>query len=288
MAVGPNALIVEGGAMRSIVSCGVLDQFLAQQFSPFDSFWGVSAGANNLVAYLANMPKRNLKVYLDYSCRKNFIKPGRFIRGGDLMDLDWMWDISLRELGLDKQTLDAEKRPLFITVTRQSDGQAVYLSPSSDQVAEAMKASSALPILYRRGVELDGTHYVDGGVADSIPLQAAIDSGAKNIMILRSRPASYRKPAPKWRGLTRRLLRETPGLIEPMLTRHLRYNQTLDLIASPPDGINVLQFCPPEEFKLKRLSRETETLEHAYQLGMELGEHAIQQWQRFMQGKSQA
>ncbi|SDH62198.1 Predicted phospholipase, patatin/cPLA2 family [Vibrio xiamenensis] len=288
MVVGPNALIVEGGAMRSIVSCGVLDQFLAQQFSPFDSFWGVSAGANNLVAYLANMPRRNLKVYLDYSCRKNFIKPGRFIRGGDLMDLDWMWEISLRELGLDKQTLNAEKRPLFITVTRQSDGQAAYLSPSADQVAEAMKASSALPILYRRGVELDGTRYVDGGVADSIPLQAAIDAGAKNIMILRSRPESYRKPAPKWRGLTRRLLRETPGLIEPMLTRHLRYNQTLDLIASPPQGVKVLQFCPPEDFKLKRLSREVEPLEQAYQLGMDLGQRAIDVWQQQIEADSKA
>ncbi len=288
MAVGPNALIVEGGAMRSIVSCGMLDQFLAQQFSPFDSFWGVSAGANNLVAYLANMPGRNRHVYLDYSCRKNFIQPRRFIRGGDVMDLDWMWEISLRELGLDKQTLRAEKRPLFITVTRQSDGKAHYLTPSADEVAQVMKASSALPVLYRRGVELDGIHYVDGGVADAIPVQAAIDAGAQNIMILRSRPAEYRKSAPKWRGLTRRLLRDTPGLIEPMLTRHVRYNQALDLIAAPPQGVSVMQFCPPADFKLKRLSRELEPLEQAYQLGFELGQQAIDAWRQEHGRDSQA
>ncbi|MFB9134010.1 patatin family protein [Vibrio olivae] len=280
MSVGPNALVVEGGAMRSIVSCGILDSFLAKQFSPFDSFWGVSAGANNLVAYLANMPERNLKVYLDYSCRKQFIKPSRFVRGGDLMDLDWMWEISLRELGLDLDVLSEEKRPLFITVTRQSDGQAQYLTPDPKDIAQVMKASSALPILYRNGVELDGVRYVDGGVADALPIQAAIEQGAKNIMVLRSRPASYRKPKAKWRGLTRRLLRETPGLVEPMLTRDVRYNQALSLIAHPPQGINIMQFCPPEDFKLKRLSRDSEPLKRAYQLGVEMGEQAIETWNR--------
>ncbi len=69
--VGSRALIVEGGAMRGVFSCGILDHFMAQDFSPFDSFWGVSAGASNLAAYLAKMPGRNLKIYLDYSLRKN-------------------------------------------------------------------------------------------------------------------------------------------------------------------------------------------------------------------------
>ncbi|ALR94560.1 patatin-like phospholipase family protein [Vibrio alginolyticus] len=276
--VGSRALIVEGGAMRGVFSCGILDHFLASEFSPFDSFWGVSAGASNLAAYLAKMPGRNLKIYLDYSLRKEFISPSQLLRGGDMMNLDWMWNVTLEELGIDKSALKADSRPFFLGVTRQDNGQAEYHLPDIDNLAETMKASSALPVLYRNGVSLNGIQYVDGGVSDALPVAEAIKRGAKKIMVLRSQPASYQKPRGKFSALTRRMLKETPGLIEPMLTREVRYNQTLALINNPPPGIEIIQVCPPETFKLKRLSRSPAPLRHAYELGIEAGKEAIIRW----------
>ncbi|HHF3273743.1 TPA: patatin family protein [Vibrio alginolyticus] len=276
--VGSRALIVEGGAMRGVFSCGILDHFLASEFSPFDSFWGVSAGASNLAAYLAKMPGRNLKIYLDYSLRKEFISPSQLLRGGDMMNLDWMWNVTLEELGIDKSALKADSRPFFLGVTRQDNGQAEYHLPDIDDLAETMKASSALPVLYRNGVSLNGIQYVDGGVSDALPVAEAIKRGAKKIMVLRSQPASYQKPRGKFSALTRRILKETPGLIEPMLTREVRYNQTLALINNPPPGIEIIQVCPPETFKLKRLSRSPAPLRHAYELGIEAGKEAIIRW----------
>ncbi|ELK8497773.1 patatin family protein [Vibrio alginolyticus] len=276
--VGSRALIVEGGAMRGVFSCGILDHFLASEFSPFDSFWGVSAGASNLAAYLAKMPGRNLKIYLDYSLRKEFISPSQLLRGGDMMNLDWMWNVTLEELGIDKSALKADSRPFFLGVTRQDNGQAEYHLPDVDDLAETMKASSALPVLYRNGVSLNGIQYVDGGVSDALPVAEAIKRGAKKIMVLRSQPASYQKPRGRFSALTRRMLKETPGLIEPMLTREVRYNQTLALINNPPPGIEIIQVCPPETFKLKRLSRSPTPLRHAYELGIEAGKEAIIRW----------
>ncbi|MCA0936606.1 patatin family protein [Vibrio alginolyticus] len=277
--VGTRALIVEGGAMRGVFSCGILDHFLAQNFSPFDSFWGVSAGASNLAAYLANMPGRNLKIYLDYSLRKEFITPSRLFLGGDMMDLDWMWEITLKDLGIDKKVLQADPRPFFLGVTRQDTGQAEYLTPDVEMLAETMKASSAVPILYRKGVPLNGSRYVDGGVADAIPVEEAIKCGATKIMVLRSRPASYRKSKTKFNSITKRMLRDTPALIQPMLTRDLRYNQALSLINNPPEGVDIIQVCPPDTFKLKRLSRSPEPLRAAYELGIEAGKEAIARWE---------
>ncbi len=277
--IGTRALIVEGGAMRGIFSCGILDHFLEQNFSPFDSFWGVSAGASNLAAYLANMPGRNRKIYLDYSLRKEFITPGRLLTGGDMMDLDWMWQITLNELGIDKKVLEVDSRPFFLGVTRQDTGQAEYLTPNVEMLAETMKASSAVPILYRKGVLLDGTRYVDGGVADAIPVEEAMKRGATKIMILRSRPASYRKSKAKFNSITKRMLKDTPALIKPMLTRDIRYNKALSVIENPPEGVEIIQICPPEKFKLKRLSRSTEPLRAAYELGIEAGKEAIARWQ---------
>ncbi|MGI3104574.1 patatin family protein [Vibrio alginolyticus] len=276
--VGSRALIVEGGAMRGVFSCGILDHFLASEFSPFDSFWGVSAGASNLAAYLAKMPGRNLKIYLDYSLRKEFFSPSQLLRGGDMMNLDWMWNVTLEELGIDKSALKADSRPFFLGVTRQDNGQAEYHLPDVDDLAETMKASSALPVLYRNGVSLNGIQYVDGGVSDALPVAEAINRGAKKIMVLRSQPASYQKPRGRFSALTKRMLKETPGLIEPMLTREVRYNQTLALINNPPPGIEIIQVCPPEAFKLKRLSRSPAPLRHAYELGIEAGKEAIIRW----------
>lgn len=281
-AVGKSALIVEGGATRGIWSCAILDYFLHQDFCPFDSFWGVSAGASNLAAFLAKMPGRNLKVYADYSCRKEFLTPGKFLLGGDLMDLDWMWQITLKDLGIDKQVLAADQRPFFLGVTRRDTGAAEYLTPTPDTLAETMKASSAVPIAYRSGVKLGHHTYVDGGVSDAIPVAEAIKRGARRIMILRSRPASYRKSAPAIPALMKPLLKDAPALIPLMQTRHIRYNQTLDLIASPPSGVQIMQICPPEGFSMKRLGNKAADVEAAYQLGYQAGAGAIAEWQSLM------
>ncbi|NIY87587.1 DUF6363 domain-containing protein, partial [Vibrio campbellii] len=77
-----------------------------------------------------------------------------------------------------------------------------------------------------------------------------------------------------------RLLKDHPALIEPMLTRHVRYNQSLELINNPPAGVEIIQICPPEGFKLKRLSRSPEPLREAYELGVEYGQHAIDRWEQ--------
>lgn len=63
-----------------------------------------------------------------------------------------------------------------------------------------------------------------------------------------------------------------------MLTREVRYNQTLALIDNPPSGVEIIQVCPPESFKLKRLSRSPVPLRQAYELGIEAGKEAIMRW----------
>lgn len=277
--IGKNALIVEGGAMRAVFSCGILDHFLSVGFSPFDSFWGVSAGASNLAAYLANMPKRNLKIYTDYSCRKEFINMNKILSKQDVMNLDWLWDITVKELGLDTRTIDEDGRPFYLGVTNQNTGKAEYLLAKPDSLIETMKASSALPILYKKGVLLpNGNTYVDGGVADAIPVAEAIKRGATRIMVLRSRPYSYVKSSVKLPYLLKRALVKTPELTTPMLGRANQYNSSLDLIRNPPNGVQIIEICPPDTFKLKRLTRNPEPLYEGYQLGINSAVDAIARW----------
>lgn len=277
MKVGQKALIVEGGATRGAFSCGVLDTFLEQDFSPFNSFWGVSAGASNLAAYLAKMPGRNYKVYTDYSCRPEFLTPFCFLFGGDLMNIDWLWDITVRELGLDLSTVQNDKRPFFLAVTRLEDGKPEYHLAEANSLIMTMKASSAMPFFYKSGVLLGTTRYVDGGVADSIPIKEVIRQGANEIMVIRSRPASYKK-SPSSPVLIRTVFKKTPGIVEPLLKRSKNYNTSVDLIRNPPEGIKTVEMCPPENLKISRLTRDKKIIDQCYNAGIEAGHRAIEQW----------
>ncbi|WP_298444324.1 patatin family protein [uncultured Ferrimonas sp.] len=277
--LGSTALVVEGGALRAVFSCGILDGFLQANFHPFDSLWGVSAGATNVAAYQARMPGRNLKIYTDIAQRPQFIRPLALLRGQEMMDLDWLWQVSMAELGFDRATFDAQTAPLYVGVTNQRSGQAEYIQASGDNIIELIKASSALPLLYRPGVALNGNRYVDGGVADSIPVQAAIAAGATKIMVLRSRSADYQKTTPKAPQLLRYLLRNTPGIIAPMLNRAAHYNRSVALLRNPPAGVEIIEICPPTSFQPSRFSRQAPLMLAGYQLGLEAAVAAMQRWQ---------
>ena len=131
--LGPNRAL---GVACGIFACGVLDAFLSQQFNPFDICIGVSAGTTNIAAYLAGMYKRNHKVYLDYSLRKDFISWKRFFRGGHLLDLDWMWDITIREVRLKVDEIEASRSLFLIGLTNARTGQAEFIAPKRDEIDE--------------------------------------------------------------------------------------------------------------------------------------------------------
>ncbi len=126
MTLSKNAIVVEGGAMRGVFSTGILDGFLMEGFNPFDIYIGVSSGAGNLAAYLAEMPGRNLKIYSDYALRPQFLSYSRFFRGKHLMDLDWLWDITISECRLDLKKIYEKKRPFLVGMRDIQTGKAVY------------------------------------------------------------------------------------------------------------------------------------------------------------------
>lgn len=58
-----TGIVFEGGAFRTIFSCGVMDAFLEKNIMP-DYIIGVSAGAAYGVSYASRQPGRNLKIIL--------------------------------------------------------------------------------------------------------------------------------------------------------------------------------------------------------------------------------
>ena len=273
-----TALVVEGGAMRGIFAAGVLDQFMEVEFNPFTTILGVSAGAINAAAYLAKQKGRNFKVFTDYSLRPEYISWKKFLNGGHLMDLDWSWDITTRELPICTDTLFAENPDFEIGVTMNSDGRSQFIKPNADSLSHVMKASCTVPLFYRNFLKIENQIVSDGGVSAPIPIQRAIDKGANKIMVIRSRPDSFRMKKGLEAKLGKFLFRKHPGLVSALQKRPETYNSSIELIQNPPTNIQILDVCPPENFQTKRFTQDYDLLVKDYELGRETGRIAIENW----------
>ncbi len=273
-----SALVVEGGALRGVFSTGLLDGFLEARFNPFELFIGVSSGASNLAAYLAGMIGRNRRIYMEYSLRPEFISFPKFLRGGHLLDLDWLWDITIREIRLDLATIYSRAKPFVVVLTDAQTGEARYKLTGAHDLEHVLKASSAMPLLYRAYPEVEGRLMTDGGVADSIPVGEAIRRGARRIMVIRSRHRDYTKRQGMSERFMRWHVRHFPLLQDAMAKRVERYNESVALIRKPPEGISIIEICPPESFRVSRLSQDRMILQEGYEQGQALAAEAIARW----------
>ncbi|MEC8124429.1 MAG: patatin family protein [Pseudomonadota bacterium] len=278
-----NALVVEGGGMRGAFTCGVLDAFLQQNFNPFDLFVGVSSGSTNLANYLAKQHGRNIELYLDHSLRPEFIRYGRFFKGGDLLDMQWMWDTVEKENPLDQNTLFAQNPDFYMVLTHARSGHAEYLRAGKDNIIDGLRASSSIPYLTRKAVEIFGEPYFDGGVADALPVQwAAQQSNIKNLLVIRTRTQSYFKASSKAdQFFTKYLMNQYAGFSDSLKQRCQRYNATVDFMRQNNQQ-GILEVCPPDDKMLAgRLCKDKRKLQYTYEVGLDCGRKAIEDWERF-------
>lgn len=263
----PSALVVEGGAMRGIFASGVLDAFIEHDYRPFDFAIGVSAGATNLLAYLASQHGRSHDIMTKLACSQRFMDPLRFAKGGNLVDIHWLWHASCRQYPLDLPTYRASTIPFYAVVTNTLTGEAEYIRVRPVNMHEVLPASCAIPLASRDYPQVYGIPMTDGGVADAIPVIEAYRRGARQMTVILSEPLGYRlKPMPfPW--MIRTLLKTRPALAQALARRDRRYNEALDFIANPPDDCQIAVIAPADYFPVSRFTRDINKLEMGYLMG---------------------
>ncbi len=123
-------LLVEGGGMKCAYSAGVLDAFLDEGIA-FDYCAGVSAGAANLVSYLAGQRDRNRRYYCIYVKDPRYLSTRNFIRTGSLFGLQYIYGDMTNEGGedpLDFDALMANPSELVFPATDAATGKARYFT----------------------------------------------------------------------------------------------------------------------------------------------------------------
>lgn len=242
---GRMALVCEGGGQRGIFTAGVLDEFMRAQFNPFHLYFGTSAGAQNLSAYLCNQPGYGRKVIMRYTTRREFFDPLRFVRGGNLIDLDWLVESTAARMPLQMDTaarLFDSGKSFYMCACRGDDYTPGYFSPTKQNWLDIIRASSAIPGFYRTGVTLEGINYLDGGISDAIPVQEAAKRGAKTIVVIRTVP-SQMYYTPQWFKRMERWLGESS--LQPLvnLVQHheTSYSAIQQFIEKPPGKLRIIE-----------------------------------------------
>lgn len=206
-------LVLEGGAMRGMFTAGVLDVFLDENIH-IDGAVTVSAGALFGINYPAKQRGRVLRYNLNYLNDRRYMGLHSLLTTGNIVNRDFaFYELPFTLDPFDQETFSKAQFDFWVTLTNIESGAAEYVK-ITDAFAqmEVLRATSAMPLVSKI-VEIDGKKYLDGGIADSIPLRKCIDLGYDKIIVVLTRPLDYRKK-PSSTALFKWFYRKYPKLIE--------------------------------------------------------------------------
>ena len=263
-----TGLILEGGAMRGMFTCGVIDVFLENDI-PFDGAAGISAGAVFGCNYKSRQPGRALRYNKRYCRDWRYCSLRSLLLTGDLYGADFCY----RELPdvldpFDRVAFRENPMAFFIGATDVETGEAVY-HRCSDGGAEDMlwlRASASMPVV-SRPVEAGGRRLLDGGIVDAVPLAFMETQGYDRNVAVLTQPKGYRKAPARGLPLLRLALRRWPKVAEAMAVRHERYNRQMDGIDAREAAGALLVIRPPEPLGISRTEKDPDELERVYRLG---------------------
>ena len=224
------ALVLEGGGMRGIFTAGVLDFFLEKNIE-VDNLIGVSAGAALGASYVSKQYKRGFNAIADHINKREYASFYNLIKTGDFFEEQYAYhDIPEKYNPFDNKTFKNSKTEFQAVITNCETGKAEYpIVKDAIKEIDILRASASLPFL-SRFVKLNGKNYLDGGVADPIPLDYSMKKGNKKNIVVLTRDKNYRKKQSKLGTISAIRYKKYPKFVELMKTRYSRYNTTLEHI----------------------------------------------------------
>ena len=261
-----TALIVEGGAMRGAWAAGVLAYLQECGRRQYDFVYAASSGACSAVYFVADMWEPGLAIWRELACK--VVRKTNFLRRKPIIDLAYLVDHVIRKhVPLSVEALQKAPTRFYIVLTDCHTGEPVYFHVCDDRVFAALRATSSMALATRGFDYVDGKPYADGGVADPIPVQRAIQDGATDITVVMTHNPDFRlKPNPRWLG--KLAYPEWPMVARVWTARqNVNYNAALDLMKQPPAGVRLRVFRPLKPLPVGSFTIEPKRIAAALALG---------------------
>ena len=277
-------LVLEGGALRGLYTAGVLDALYENKID-VDCIIGVSAGALFGVNYFSNQPKRALRYNKRFCNDKRYISLRSLIFTGNVVNKRFAYYKVTKKLEpFDQESFIKTNKPFYAVVTNLVTGEAEYrlIDRPIDQL-EDLRASSAMPLLSRI-VKLDGNKYLDGAVADSIPVKKAEEMGYNKIVVVLTQPEDYHKKELTEKQIKRvsRRYKRYPKFIETSIKRPSEYNKTIDYINKKAKKNEYFVFKPNKSIDINPIKKTVKDIEDAYELGYKDGIDRLEDLKKYI------
>jgi predicted patatin/cPLA2 family phospholipase len=268
MDIGKVGLVLEGGGFRGVYTSGVLRFFMDKGlYIPY--VIGVSMGACNGASYISRQPERNRIVNTRYINDHRYMSYMRLLTGGDLYGMDFIFDTIPNSLVPFDFKVFSENKDIFITtVTDCEKGEAIYYEKSGfgRDYHMILRASCSLPFV-AKPVRYRGRVLMDGGLSDPIPILKSINDGNKKNILILTQPKGYRKGPSRLSKLVRFKYPRYRGLHRLIRERHLRYNETMDLIDRLEKEGDLFVIRPYNSIEAGRVERNKDKLFSSYDRG---------------------
>ena len=260
-------LVLEGGAMRGMFTAGVLDVFLDEQIH-IDGIVSVSAGA----LFGVNLPSKQRGRVLRYN--KKYLNDKRYMgwhslfTTGNIVNKDFAFYQLPFELDVFDQEAFARSGIDFYTVlTNVESGEAEYVKiHDAFEQMETLRATSAMPFVSKM-VEIDGKKYLDGGIADSIPLRFCQQLGYDKIIVILTRPLDYRK-TPTNPLIFKAFYRRYPKLVKRLTNRSADYNRAVEDVIRLNEQGEIFVIRPSVTLPIRRIEKDIAKVQAMYDLGV--------------------
>ena len=280
-----KGLIMEGGAMRGMFTAGVIDVMMENAIE-FDGAIGVSAGA----AFGCNYKSKQIGRVIRYNTR--FCQDKRYggfrvlLKEGNFYSRQFCYEeVPLKYDIFDYDTYESNPMAFYIVCTDVDTGRAEYHKYESrhDHGLEWIRASASMPLVSQM-VEIDGRQYLDGALADSIPVQYFESIGYDRNIVILTQPRGFRKEPDRLLPVMKLYYRKFPKLVEAIVTRHERYNAALDHITQREAAGELLVIRPLEKLPIGRTEKDPDKLRQVYEIGCRTAEARIEEIQKYLEG----
>ena len=262
-----SGLILEGGGMRGVFTCGVLDNLMDRGIR-FPYTIGVSAGACNGLSYMSGQRGRGKFSNIDLLEKYRYIGFKQLLLKGNIMDFDLLfYEFPERIIPYDYEALaKCEERYEMVTTSCRT-GQACYFEEkeNSKRIIDIVKASSSLPFVSPISY-VDGEPMLDGGISNSIPVLRAHELGFDNNLVVLTRNKGYRKPQ-KPTSVLPFFYRKYPKLKETIRGRNAFYNEQIEMVERFEAEGKLTVIRPQKPIVVDRMERDTNKLLELYYEG---------------------
>lgn len=241
-----TGLILEGGAVRGIFTAGVLDRFIENGIY-FPYVIGVSAGGGNAMSYVARQKGRTARM-INVPRSESYYGIKQFIETKKVINLDKMaFEYPYKQFPFDFDTYFNSGIVTEYVCTCCETGEAEYFSEFADEneLLTVAKATCSVPMLCEP-VEFNGKHYLDGSIADSIPIEHALEYGCDKLIVIMTKPGSTTRPTDyrKFKTIIQSLYKQYPAFVEACMTRVERYERTIELMEQLNEEGRLMVFRP--------------------------------------------